>query len=314
MNGNWQFYWTDKVADAPKDFYLEENYADQVKPIWKKGMPNQISGQSGWTLMPVPGNWEFNGYGVPMYVNIGFGFPINPPYFDREDSPTGSYRHKFDIPKDWDGRRVYLHFEGGTNSMYVWINGKKVGYTENAKSPAEFYITAYIRPGSSLLACQLQKFSHGSYIEDQDMWRMSGINRSVYLYSTAHTRIQDFFSLADLDNQYKDGKLNVDVNIKNYAKESIPQTVEVSVLDKSGKKIFTQIKKIDVPSDKLEVVNFNGTIKMPLQWTAETPNLYNMLITLRDANNNIVETTSHRIGFRKVEIKDGQLFVNGKKY
>lgn len=313
LNGNWQFYWTDKVADAPKDFYLEENYADQVKPIWKKGTPNQISGQSGWTLMPVPGNWEFNGYGVPMYVNIGFGFPVNPPYIDREDSPTGSYRHKFDIPKDWDGRRVYLHFEGGTNSMYVWINGKKVGYTENAKSPAEFDITAYIRPGSNLLACQLQKFSDGSYIEDQDMWRLGGINRSVYLYSTAQTRIQDFFSLADLDNQYKDGKLNVDVSIKNYAKESIPQTVEVSVLDKSGKKIFTQSKKINVSSDKVEVVNFNGTIKKPFQWTAETPNLYNMLITLRDANNNIVETTSHRIGFRKVEIKDGQLFVNGKK-
>ena len=243
LNGNWQFYWTDKVADAPKDFYLEENYADHVKPIWKKGTPNQISGQSGWTLMPVPGNWEFNGYGVPMYLNIGFGFPVNPPYIDREDSPTGSYRHKFDIPKDWDGRRVYLHFEGGSNSMYVWINGKKVGYTENAKSPAEFDITAYIRPGSNLLACQLQKFSDGSYIEDQDMWRLGGINRSVYLYSTAQTRIQDFFSLADLDNQYKDGKLNVDVNIKNYAKESIPQTVEVSVIDKSGKKIFTKAKK-----------------------------------------------------------------------
>jgi beta-galactosidase len=218
LNGNWQFYWVDKIADVPKDFYLEENYSDNIKQKWKKGEPNQTSGQSGWTLMPVPGNWEFNGYGIPMYVNIGYGFTINPPFIDRNDSPTGAYRHKFEIPKDWDGRRVYLHFEAGTNSMYVWVNGKKVGYTENSKSPAEFDITEYIRPGSNLLACQVHKFSDGYYMEDQDMWRLGGINRNVYLYSTAQTRIQDFFSLADLDAKYKDGLFSAEVNVQNYTK------------------------------------------------------------------------------------------------
>ncbi|WP_159638064.1 glycoside hydrolase family 2 TIM barrel-domain containing protein [Sphingobacterium composti Ten et al. 2007 non Yoo et al. 2007] len=313
LNGNWQFYWVDKISDVPKDFYLEENYTQNVTQKWQKGTPNQISGQSGWTLMPVPGNWEFNGYGIPMYVNIGYGIPINPPFIDRNDSPTGAYRHQFEIPKNWDGRRVYLHFEAGTNSMYVWVNGKKVGYTENSKSPAEFDITDYVRTGTNMVACQVHKFSDGYYMEDQDMWRLGGFNRSVYLYSTVQTRIQDFFAVADLDSKYKDGLFNVDVNVQNYSKNAIPQMVEVSVFDKEGMKIFTQIKKVNAEASKTVKVNLGGVVKNPLQWTAETPNLYNMLITLRDAKNNIIETTSHRIGFRKVEIKDGQLFVNGKR-
>jgi beta-galactosidase len=313
LNGNWQFYWVDKIADVPKDFYLEENYSDNIKQKWKKGEPNQTSGQSGWTLMPVPGNWEFNGYGIPMYVNIGYGFTINPPFIDRNDSPTGAYRHKFEIPKDWDGRRVYLHFEAGTNSMYVWVNGKKVGYTENSKSPAEFDITEYIRPGSNLLACQVHKFSDGYYMEDQDMWRLGGINRNVYLYSTAQTRIQDFFSLADLDAKYKDGLFSAEVNVQNYTQKAIAQTIEVSIVDKVGKKVFSQTQKVDIASNSISKAKVAGVIKNPLQWTAETPNLYNMIITLRDDQNRVIETTSHRIGFRKVEIKDGQLLVNGKK-
>lgn len=313
LNGNWQFYWTEKIADVPKDFFLEENYNSITTGPWKKGSPNQISGTSDWTLMPVPGNWEFNGYGIPMYVNIGFGFPKNPPFINRDDSPTGAYRYQFDIPQSWDGRKVFLHFEGGTNSMYVWVNGKKVGYTENAKSPAEFDITPYIRPGKNLLACEVHKFSDGTYLEDQDMWRLGGINRNVYLYSTAQTRIFDFFSHADLDAGYKNGLFSTDVKIKNYSNSAAAQAVEVSILDKAGKKVFTQTKKINVAANSTDSLWFEGTVKAPLQWTAETPNLYNMLITLKDGKNNIVEATSHRIGFRKVEIKDGQVFVNGKK-
>ncbi len=312
LNGNWQFYWTDKIADVPAGFF-EEGYTVTSGASSKKGAPNQISGQSGWTLMPVPGNWEFNGYGIPMYVNIGFGFPKNPPFINRDDSPTGAYRHEFDIPQSWDGRKVFLHFEGGTNSMYVWVNGKKAGYTENAKSPAEFDITPYIRPGKNLLACEVHKFSDGTYLEDQDMWRLGGINRNVYLYSTAQTRILDFFSHADLDAKYKNGLFSTDVKIKNYSNNAAAQTVEVSILDKAGKKIFTQTKKINVAPNSTDSLWFEGVVKSPLQWTAETPNLYNMLITLKDGKNNIVEATSHRIGFRKVEIKDGQVFINGKK-
>lgn len=312
LNGNWQFYWVEKVADVPEGFY-EEGYNVGVISPSKKGVPNQISGKSGWTLMPVPGNWEFNGFGIPMYVNTGFGFPKNPPFIDREFSPTGAYRHEFDISSSWDCRKVFLHFEGGTNSMYVWVNGKKVGYTENAKSPAEFDITPYIRPGKNLLACEVHKFSDGTYLEDQDMWRLGGINRNVYLYSTAQTRILDFFSHADLDASYKNGLFSTDVKIKNYANTTAGQVVEVSVQDKAGRKVFAQSKKISIAPNAIDSLWFEGTVKAPLQWTAETPNLYNMIITLKDSKGNIIEATSHRIGFRKVEIKDGQVFINGKK-
>ncbi|MFT4093616.1 MAG: glycoside hydrolase family 2 TIM barrel-domain containing protein [Niabella sp.] len=312
LNGNWEFCWVEKVAEVPAGFF-EEGYNAQPAALWKKGMPNQITGKSGWTTMPVPGNWEFNGYGIPMYVNTGFGFHAKPPFIDREFSPTGAYRHQFDIPHNWDGRKVFLHFEGGTNSMYVWVNGKKVGYTENSKSPAEFDITPYIRVGENLLACEVHKFSDGSYLEDQDMWRLGGINRNVYLYSTAQTRIEDFFSHADLDANYKNGLFSIDVKIRNYDSAAAAQTVEVSIFDKAGKKVFDQHKKISILPGNIDAVWLEGTVKTPLQWTAETPNLYNLLITLKDEKGNIVEATSHKIGFRKVEIKDGQVFINGKR-
>lgn len=295
LNGKWKFHWAPKVAKVPAGFY-GENYD-----------------VSGWDEMPVPGNWEFNGYGVPMYVNNGFGFRAKPPHIDREDSPTGAYRHAFNIPDSWDGRRIFIHFESGTNSMYVWVNGQKVGYTQNSKSPAEFDITDYIRKGKNTLACQVHKFSDGSYLEDQDMWRLGGINRNVYLYSTAQTRIQDFFAHPDLDNNYRNGIFSVDITLKNYTDMLQNNTVEVSLLDKSGKKVFSRNQKSGIPANGITDIIVSGNVSNPLKWTAETPHLYTMLITLKDGNGGIVESTSHKIGFRKIEITDGQLFVNGKK-
>lgn len=295
LNGKWKFHWVPRVSEVPAGFY-EENYDI-----------------SGWGEMPVPGNWEFNGYGIPMYVNTGFGFRAKPPHIDREDSPTGAYRHEFSIPDSWDGRRIFIHFEGGTNSMYVWVNGQKVGYTQNSKSPAEFDITDYVRKGKNTLACQVHKFSDGSYLEDQDMWRLGGINRNVYLYSTAQTRIFDFFAHPDLDKNYKSGIFSVDITLKNYTDNLQNNSVEISLLDKSGKKIFSRNQKSGIPANGTADITVSGNVSNPLKWTAETPNLYTMLITLKDGNGRIVESTSHKIGFRKIEITDGQLFVNGKK-
>ena len=295
LDGMWKFHWVPKVAEVPEGFY-KENYD-----------------ASKWVDMPVPGNWEFNGYGIPMYVNTGFGFPKNPPHIDREDSPTGAYRHEFNIPDNWDGRKVFIHFDGGTNSMYVWVNGQKVGYTENSKSPAEFDITKYIRKGKNTLACEVHKFSDGSYIEDQDMWRLGGINRSVYLYTTAQTRIWDFFAHPDLDKNYKNGVFSVDLKLKNYTNAAQAQTVDVTIVDKAGKKVFAKSQKATIPAENTSDLSFSGNVSNPLKWTAETPNLYTMVITLKDGKGNVVEATSHKIGFRKIEIKDGQLFVNGKK-
>ena len=295
LNGNWKFHWVPKVAEVPVGFY-EEDYDI-----------------SDWGEMPVPGNWEFNAYGIPMYVNTGFGFWATPPRIDREDSPTGAYRHEFTIPDNWDGRRVFIHFEAGTNSMYVWVNGQKVGYTQNSKSPAEFDITDYIRKGTNTLACQVHKFSDGSYLEDQDMWRLGGINRDVYLYSTADTRIFDFFAHPDLDNNYRHGMFSVDITLKNYTGATRNNSVEVSLVDKSGKKVFSRSQKAGIPGQGTTDLTLTGRVSNPLKWTAETPNLYTMLITLKDDNGRVIESTSHKIGFRKIEITDGQLFVNGKK-
>ncbi len=295
LNGTWKFFWVPRIADIPSGFY-NENY-DANK----------------WVDMPVPGNWEFNGYGIPMYVNSGFGFEKNPPYIEKDDSPAGAYRHEFVIPDTWDGRRVFIHFEGGTNSMYVWINGQKVGYTQNAKSPAEFDITPYIHKGKNLLACQVHKFSDGSYLEDQDMWRLGGINRNVYLYSTAQTRIQDFFAHPDLDNNYKNGIFSADVKLKNYTNTTQIQNIEVSIIDKTDKKVFNKSQKVEIPATGTKEISFTGTVPSPLKWTAETPNLYTMLLTLKDSKGNIIESTSHKVGFRKIEIKDAQVLINGKK-
>lgn len=295
LNGNWKFMWVPKVGDIPDGFY-RENYDI-----------------SKWVDMPVPGNWEFNGYGIPMYVNVGFGFKKNPPYIDREDSPVGMYRHQFDIPDSWDGRKVFIHFEGGTNAMYVWVNGQKVGYTQNAKSPAEFDITPYIRKGSNSLACEVHKFSDGSYIEDQDMWRLGGINRNVYLYSTAQTRILDFFAHPDLDKNYRNGLFSVDVKLKNYTDVAQNQRIEVSVLGEGEKSVFSKKQNVMIPAGNTTEISFAGNISSPLKWTAETPNLYTLLIELKDDKGNTIEATTHRIGFRKIEINDGQVFINGKK-
>ena len=295
LNGKWKFHWVPKAAMTPEDFY-KENYDI-----------------SDWTEIPVPGNWEFNGFGVPVYVASSFGFRA--PYYeiDPDDSPVGSYRHEFTIPETWDGRRVFLHFEGGTTAMYVWVNGQKVGYTENAKTAAEFDITPYIRQGKNTLACRVYKFGNASYMEDQDFWRLGGINRDIYLYSTEQTRIYDFFAHADLDKNYRNGLFSSEVILKNYNDNLQNQTVTIDILNSKGKKVLSKSQKVDIPAKNSIEVSVSGKISSPLHWTAETPYLYTMLITLQDTKGNIVEATSHKIGFRKIEIKDGQIFLNGKK-
>lgn len=295
ISGTWKFNWVPKPDDRPINFYKES--FDDTK----------------WKDIQVPSNWELKGYGIPIYTNTIYPHGLHAPNIPHNDNPVGSYRRTFDIPALWDGRRVYLHFASGTSAMYVWVNGEKVGYSEVTKSPAEFDITKYTRKGKNTLAVEVYRWSDGSYLEDQDFWRLSGIDNDVYLYSTAQVRIADFFAHPDLDTAYKNGILSVDVKLKNFQPVTLKnEVVEITLLDESNQKVFTHSAKSTIPAS--ESVNRTITRKVanPKLWTAETPNLYTLLLTLKNESGNIVEATSCKIGFRKIEIKDGQLLVNGR--
>ncbi|MEO7977570.1 glycoside hydrolase family 2 TIM barrel-domain containing protein [Flavobacterium sp.] len=294
LDGKWKFNWSPTPDARPKDFFK-----------------NSFN-TTNWKEMSVPANWELNGYGIPIYTNITYPFVKNPPFIDHADNPVGSYKRSFELPENWNNRRVYLHFEAGTSAMYVWVNGEKVGYSENTKSPAEFDITKYVEAGKNQIAVEVYRWSDGSYLEDQDFWRLSGIDRDVYLFSTANTRIADFFARPDLDASYKNGSLSVDVKVQNMnssAKNN--QTITAKLVDETGKIVFTKTTKLNVSADATESITLNQNVTAPKLWNNETPNLYTLLLTLNDENGKFVETVSTSIGFRKVELKNGQLLVNG---
>lgn len=295
LSGKWKFNWVATPAERPVDFY---------KPDYDI---------SSWDLIQVPSNWELEGYGTPIYTNVKYPFPKNPPHIPHNDNPVGSYRKDFHVPDDWTGRRVYLHFKAGTSGMYVWVNGDKVGYSQVTKSPAEFDITEYVKKGNNTLAVEVYRWTDGSYLEDQDFWRLSGIDRDVYLYSTAQTRMQDIFARPILDEAYQNAILECDVDVKNYSTESSTQNVEVALYDNKGKKLLSKSAEVVIAAQSKERVTISQNVKQPDLWSAETPNLYKVLVTLSDAEGKLVEATTIRTGFRSVELKNGQLMVNGKR-
>ena len=275
LDGNWKFNWSPTPDERPKDFFKTD------------------FNTTNWKEITVPSNWELNGYGIPIYTNIIYPFVKNPPFIDHADNPVGSYRRAFELPENWNGRRVYLHFEAGTSAMYIWVNGEKVGYSENTKSPTEFDITKYVKAGKNQIAVEVYRWSDGSYLEDQDFWRLSGIDR-------------------DLDDSYKNGSLAVDVKVKNMNKAAKNnQIVEAKLVDAAGKEVFKKTIKINVGANSVESTTFTQNVSTPKLWNNETPNLYTLLLTLKDENGKFIETVATQIGFRKVELKNGQLLVNG---
>ncbi len=293
LNGKWAFHYSAKPADRPTDFF-------------KVG-----ADLSTWDSIPVPSNWEMQGYGVPIYTNVIYPFPKNPPYIPHEDNPVGSYKRSFELPASWDGRRVYLHFDGSTAGMYVWVNGSKAGYVQSTKNPSEFDVTELVKPGKNEIACEVYRWTDGSYLEDQDFWRLSGIDRDVYLYTTDDVRVADFYAQAGLDKNYRHGELELSVKLKNYS--SRPETVKVraAVFDADGRRVWRSVKSMDAGAGSSTGIGFSGTIKNVKKWSGETPYLYTLVITLTDDNGEMIESTSARIGFRNVKIKGGQLCVNG---
>ncbi|MDR2682807.1 MAG: DUF4981 domain-containing protein, partial [Dysgonamonadaceae bacterium] len=295
LDGTWKFNWHKKPADKPEGFF---------QPGYD---------HSQWDSIQVPGNWEIQGFGVPIYTNTTYPHPVNPPYIHHDDNPVGCYVRDFRIPENWDGRRVYLHFESGLTAMYIWLNGQFVGYSEVTKSPTELDITPYIQTGKNRIAIEGYRWSDGAYLEDQDFWRLSGFDRSVYLYSTAQIRIRDFFAKADLDKTYKNGIFSLDLTLQNEWKEKKNVRAEIKLLDHAGNTIFSQTKNM-VAEPGRDVARRVSTVTIAnvQLWSNETPYLYTLLITLKDRQGRILEITSTRIGFRKVEIKNAQLLVNGQ--
>lgn len=288
IDGEWKFKWVENADMRPENFYTTD-YDD-----------------ADWDKIQVPGIWELHGFGDPVYLNIGFAwsghFKNNPPFVPIKDNHVGSYRRKINIPDDWDGRQVIAHFGSVTSNIYLWINGFYVGYAEDSKIAAEFDVTPYIKKGENLISFQTFRWCDGSYCEDQDFWRLSGVARASYLYArNRETQITDIRITPDLQNDYKDGVLNIDLTTKGNP------DVELNLLDKSGKEVVKQHVKAKADGNIKVVMSVDDVNK----WTAETPYLYTLLATVKQKGK-IVEAITQKVGFRKIEIKNAQLLVNGQ--
>lgn len=285
LNGIWNFNWVKNANERPLDF-------------WKVGFNDK-----GWNKMPVPGIWEMNGFGKPIYVNTGYAwrnqFESNPPAIPEANNHVGSYRREITIPASWNGKEIYAHFGSVTSNMYLWVNGKYVGYSEDSKLEAEFDLTKYLKPGKNLIAFQTFRWCDGSYLEDQDFARLCGVARDCYLYTRNDTHLADIRVTPDLDAQYKDATLNVELQLTKSAQ------VELNLLDKTGK----QVASTTVNASGKKTVTLN--VSNPLKWTAETPNLYTLEAIVKSGNK-VQEVVPVKVGFRKIEIKNAQLLVNGQ--
>lgn len=299
LNGKWKFFWSKNPEQAPEDFYKKDYDVN------------------GWDDIPVPSNWQLHGYGKPIYLNTRYPFKKDPPNIQNDYNPVGCYRETFSIPEHWKGREVFIHFDGVESAFYLWINGEKVGYSQGSRTPAEFNITEYLKKGKNLIAVKVYRWSDGSYLECQDFWRLSGIFRNVYMYSVPVVHIRDFEIRTDLDGSYRNAEFEVKAWISNFSETAVWNiSVDVTLIDPDKTIIKPDIfmsgtsKYIESGSESL--IKIKKKIENPLKWTAETPNLYTVILILKDNKGNIIEMESCRFGFREVEIEDGQLLVNGE--
>lgn len=286
INGEWQFNWVRNAEDRPMDFF-KTSFNDR-----------------GWDKMKVPGMWELNGYGAPIYVNVGYAwrnqFKNDPPKFPTENNHVGSYRKTITIPKSWSGEEIFAHFGSVTSNIYLWVNGKFVGYSEDSKLEAEFNITKYLKTGENLIAFQTFRWCDGTYLEDQDFFRFSGVGRDCYLYSRKKLRLNDIRITPDLDSEYKDGSLAIELDMNTSG------VVDLALTSCCGKQIATKsVKGSGKIKTTIEVEN-------PKKWSAEEPNLYTLTATVKSSNGAISEVIPQKVGFRKIELVNSQVLVNGQ--
>ena len=300
LNGTWKFNWVPNVAERPMDFY-------------KPGFDASV-----WKDIPVPSCWQMQGFGTPIYTNITYPFDKNPPKIGGPNgNPVGSYIRSFTVPKNWDDREVFIHFDGVSSAFYIWVNGEKVGYSQGSRTPAEFNLTKYLKDSDNKIAMQVFRWSDGSYLEDQDGWRMSGIFRDVYLYATPKTQIQDFFVTTDLDEDYTDAIISAKINLNNYDNKTFKNgSVEFKLMDIDGNEIkvdgeLSKTVSTIKPGESQEIV-ISGNVSNPLKWSHETPNLYKVAISLKNGKGEVNEVVACNTGFREIEIKNREVLLNGK--
>ena len=302
LNGKWKFNYVENFADRPTDFM------------------DARTDVSKWPDIDVPGNWELQGFGTPIYVNQPYEFcspgyapywdKPNPPYVPKEWNPTGTYRRTFTLPADWDNKEIFLSADGVHGAAFYYLNGKFAGMSKDSKTPARFNVTSLARRGENVIAIQVHRFSDGNYLECQDFWRISGIERDIYMYAQPQIHLTDFKAETPLDGDYRNGILKLKVKFANETGKETPFLVSYRLLDSKDKLIAQSSTRVSYGQTKVEFTP--KTIKEPLQWTAETPNLYTLVISLKHTNGDVIEATGCKVGFRTVEIKDKQLMVNGK--
>ncbi|MCJ8012666.1 NPCBM/NEW2 domain-containing protein [Paenibacillus sp. KQZ6P-2] len=312
LNGQWKFNFAKNPDSRPVDFY-KDTYDT-----------------SGWNEIKVPGEWQLQGYDFPIYTNVTYPFwgngnskNVQPPITPTEYNPVGSYKRTFTVPDDWAGRQTFISFQGVESAFYVWVNGQMVGYSEDSYTPKDFNLTPYLKAGENTLAVEVYRWSDGSWLEDQDFLRVSGIQRDVFLYSTPSVHLRDFSVVTDFDSSYQDSSLNLKVNVRNYLNGTTPQrhTVEAMLYDANKHPVFTEPVKMDVNftgNDEVQVSS-STMVANPLKWSAEDPNLYTLVFSLKDSSGNVIETAGTRVGFRKFEVKmmsggsgKQQMLLNGK--
>lgn len=306
LNGVWKF----NFVGAPEERPGEDTFYGDKADV------------SEWDTISVPSCWEMKGYDKPMYINVQYAFPDNPPYVSTSingvgKNPVGSYRRTFNLPEDWADKRVFVHFDGIYSAAFVWVNGQYVGYTQGANNAAEFDLTKFVRPGENNISVQVFRWSDGSYLEGQDMFHMSGIHRDVYLFATPKTYVRDHYITSELDAgaQYKAGKMNVALTLNNRDKASGTKTLQVDLIAPDGSVVATQNKAVNFSADSEEqVVNleFAGLSNL-LPWTAETPNLYTVEVSQKDENGVEESVYSTKYGFRHIEIKNALVYINGQQ-
>jgi len=296
LNGKWKFYYTEDDRTAPS------NLTDAGIDI------------SGWSDINVPGNWEVQGFGHPIYINHGYEFQPrnpNPPHLP-DYSPMGVYRRTIEVPADWKTRDIYLHIGGARSATYVYLNGKQVGYSEDSKNPAEFFINPYLKDGKNDLAIKIYRWSTASYLECQDFWRISGIERDIFLWSQPKIALNDFRVVSTLDDSYKNGIFKLGIDVKNTSESPSSANVKYELLDSKRNIVKTSTETINIPAKGMQTANFEETLPNVPTWTSENPNLFKLLITVSQ-NGQTTDVVPFNVGFRRIEIKESDYIIGGKK-